>query len=205
MVGEHEQYLYFPLFVAIAGGLFVYLVQLWLQRGTIHDALLTEINLILNHAKETLDYLSESNHYWLVANEVLSRAPSDTKLTTNTYSALLPQAHLLGRQKVVRILHFYAQYERCENLKVSLFNHIRDHVEGKKPLTELDVQLLNVRRHRLCEGYRSLLGSPIRKIEEISSLPTEYTIPSAKEVAAQINAALSPGRSSASSSNPPGE
>jgi hypothetical protein len=190
MVGEYEQYFYFPLFVAVAGGLVTYLAQLWLQRETIRDALLSEINLILAHAKETLDYLGQTDHYWLTSNQVLKRAPTDAKLTTNTFVALLPQAHLLGRARVVKILHFYAHYERCENLKLSLFKHIRDHVDSKVALTEPDVRLLNIRRQRLCEGYQSLIGSRERVIQSLSDLPVEYSIPSTKEIAEQINLAM---------------
>lgn len=192
MVREYEQYFYFPLFVAIVGSLIVYLAQLWLQRETIMDALLSEINLILAHAKETLDYLTQTDHYWLTTNHVLKRAPTDAKLTTSTFVALLPQAHLLGRSRVVKILHFYAHYERCENLKVSLFKHIRDHVDSKALLTEQDVRLLNIRRRRLCEGYQSLIGSPERAIHSLSDLSVEYSIPSTKEVASLINTAISP-------------
>lgn len=202
MVGEHEQYLYFPLFVAIAGSLIVYLAQLWLQRITIRDALLTEIRLILNHARETLDYLSQTDHYWLGANNVLSRGPTDTRLGTNIFTELLPQAHLLGRPQVVRILHFYAHYERCENLKISLFKHIRDHVDAKTALTEKDVHLLNIRRMRLCEGYKSLLGTLERKIDNLSALPIEYDIPSTKDVAAQVNKVISAHHESVSLFDP---
>lgn len=190
MVNEHEQYLYLPLFVAIAGSLIVYLVQLWLQRVTIQDALLTEIRLILSHAREANEYLSQSDHYWLIANQVITRAPTDTSLTTNTLTALLPQSHILGRSQVIRVLHFYAHYERCENLKVSLFKHIRDHVDSKMSLTDMDVHLLDLRRARLCRGYQSLLGSPEREITSISSLPLDYSIPLAKEMATQVNNAI---------------
>jgi hypothetical protein len=190
MVGEYEQYFYFPLFVAVAGGLITYLAQLWFQRETIRDALLSEINLILAHAKETLDYLDQTSHYWLAANQVLKRAPTDAKLSTSTFMALLPQAHLLGRSSVVRILQFYAHYERCENLKLSLFQHIRGHVDSKVALTEADVLLLNIRRRRLCKGYQSLISSSGKGIHKLSDLPLEYAIPSTKEVADQINLAM---------------
>ena len=192
MVNEHEQYLYFPLFVLVLGSIVIYIIQVILQRSTIRDALLTEIKLILNHVRDTYDYLAQPDHYWLRANQVLTRAPTDTKLTTRTFSALLPQAHLLGKYQVIRILHFYAHYERCENLKISLFQHIRNHVESGTPLTEMDIHVLNIRRLRLCQGYQSLLGNPERVVDDIYSLSPDYSIPSTKEIAKHMNSAVSP-------------
>ena len=180
--------------VSIVGALLVFLLKLWFERASIKSALLADANLTLRRARESMEALEGDDHYWLVVNTVLSRSPVDVELRNSVFIALLPKLYLLGPHSVARILAFYSHYQLCDGLKKSLFHHIEAHAKSQRPLTETDVNLLKLRKVRVCAGFASLLSQHEQtKIAALDALPLEYQMDSTKQVAAKMNTALSSG------------
>lgn len=176
--------------ISLIGAVFVFLLKLWVERASIRSAIITDMKLTLHRAKETLEYLEKDNHYWLQTHNVLTRSPSDIQVKSSIFLALLPKMYLLGPNTLSKILAFYAHYQYCEGLKASLFDHIDGHLKSQKPLTESDVDLLRLRKARICCGLASLISSCDRKYIRLHNLPIEYQIPSTAEIASQVNTSI---------------
>jgi hypothetical protein len=180
--------------VSVIGALLVFLLKIWFERTSIQSALLADVNLTLQRARETMESLDGDDHYWLKVGTVLSRSPLDVELKSSIFIAVLPKIYLLGPASVARILTFYSHYQLCDGLKKSLFHHIEVHAKSQKPLTETDVNLLQLRKARVYSGFASLLRHPGQiRIATLRDLQLEYEIPSTKDVAEKVNLALSTG------------
>ena len=177
--------------ISLITALLMFLLNLWFERSAVRATILTDMKNLLRRARETLEYLDSDSHYWLEVGRTLTRAPTDIPIQINSYQSLLPKLYLLGPGVLARILAFYSHYQYCDGLKGALFNHIKNHVESERPMSEADVQLLNLRRNRICMGMKSLLNAEDFVLRSRPGrLPDAYSIPSTKEVAALVNSTL---------------
>ncbi|MES2940174.1 MAG: hypothetical protein V4864_21015 [Pseudomonadota bacterium] len=179
------------IWVSLVMALIKFLLDARWERTAIRTAILTDMRNLLRLSRENSDYLSGTAHYWLRVGDTLTRAPKDVPAPTLAYQTLLAKLHLLGPDVFARVLAFYSHYLYCDGLKVLLFSRVQEHATQGKPLTATDVDLLKMRRDRICDGLQGiLLVAEVLGNGELHRLPTSYAIASTRAMASTVDAAL---------------
>ena len=179
-----EELLFFPLMVAVVGAVFTFVVKAMLQRRAIRATLQSEMRAMVKEMRANRNYLAGDQHYWLTPGRILTQAPIAVPPSERLFVALLSQLHLLRKRHLTRIVAFYSHANLSEHLREALFQRVREHVEAKVALTEMDVDVLRLRRNRLLTAYDALLEVDP---SVINSLPQSYPLPSDDALAATLN------------------
>lgn len=164
-------------------GLSLYLVSQVRQRAAVETALLVEINMMLDQARDYLRYFEQTSHPWLKVGEAQPEAPVFSAGRATVLAGSIPQLHLMRNADIRRVLAFYGHFQDAEKLIEILFARIAVVVTAKTTLTAEAAALTDGRRKRIVHALQNLLGGCAAPVRSIANMPSGYAMPSTLQTA----------------------